>query len=143
MIVPQDTIFPPSRKNADLETLYQAHDDDAVGELEPNNNKHSMENMTEYINNFIFSPKESWRDNWPLSYVLHGWTSAIKQYFDGDENTKDLFGEYNGITLVTSKRGIVTLRERCILRLRMRWRGGFWMNRNSHWDFQKVKASRI
>ncbi len=31
--------------------------------------------------------------------MLHGWTSAIKDNFDGDENTRELFGEYKGISL--------------------------------------------
>ena len=31
--------------------------------------------------------------------MLHGWTSSIKNNFDGDENTPELFDEYKGISL--------------------------------------------
>ena len=98
MILPQDTFFPLSWEKADLETLYQVHNknDDDIGELEPHNNNHNTKNLTEFINNFTLWPEDSWRVDWRLSYVMHGWTSAIKQYF---ENTKELIGEYDEITL--------------------------------------------
>ena len=31
--------------------------------------------------------------------MLHGWTSSIKNNFDGNENTPELFDEYKGISL--------------------------------------------
>ena len=98
MILPQDTFFPLSWEKADLETLYQVHNknDDDIGELEPHNNNHNTKNLTEFIDNFTLWPEDSWRVDWRLSYVMHGWTSAIKQYF---ENTKELIGEYDEITL--------------------------------------------
>ena len=97
MVVPQETFFPLSWYKEDLETLYQAHDDDGdIGKSEPNNN-HNTANLTDFINNFALFPEEdSWRLDWRLSYTMHGWTSAIKQNF---KNTKELIGEYDGITL--------------------------------------------
>ena len=95
MIVPQDTFFPLSWEKGDLETLYQVHPD--AGELETNNR--SIKNQTEFISNFHLWPPESWRHDWRLSYVLHGWTSSIKNNFDGNENTPELFDEYKGISL--------------------------------------------
>ena len=95
MIVPRDTFFPLSWWKNDLEILYQVHPD--AGESETNNR--SIKNQTEFTSNFHLWPPESWRHDWRLSYVLHGWTSAIKDNFDGDENTRELFGEYKGISL--------------------------------------------
>ena len=95
MIVPQNTFFPLSWQKSDLETLYQVHSD--AGELETNNR--SPENLTDFTSHFHLWPPESWRRDWRLSYVLHGWTSAIKSNFDDDENTPELFGGHEGISL--------------------------------------------
>lgn len=98
MIVPQDTFFPLSWGKDDLEALYQVqndnnNNDDDLGELEPNNN---TANLTSFISNFTLFPSDTWRVDWRSSYMMHGWTSAIKQYF---EHTKELIGGYDGITL--------------------------------------------
>lgn len=95
MIVPQDTFFPFSWERSDLETIYQVHPD--AREFKTKNR--SLKNQTEFISNFHLWPPESWCHDWGLSYMLHGWTSSIKNNFDGDENTPELFDEYKGISL--------------------------------------------
>ena len=95
LIVPQDTFFPLSWRKPDLETLYQVHDD--IGGLETNNR--STKNLTDFTENFQLWPPESWRIDWRPSYTLHGWTTAIKDNFRGDEEKRELFGKHDGISL--------------------------------------------
>ncbi len=107
MIVPQDTFFPLSWLRSDLETLYQIHSSSSSSSSSADdspspetNNRNPLSNLTDFTSHFHLWPPQSWRRDWRLSYVLHGWTSAIKSNFDGDENAAELFGEYEeGISL--------------------------------------------
>lgn len=94
LLLPQESFFPGSWWEHDLDWTYRIHPDD-VGTAAAANPP--PRNLTEYLAGFKLDPKPTWRHDWRLSYVLHGWTSG---FVNLPQTKKDeLMGEYGGITL--------------------------------------------
>ena len=94
LILPQDAFFPSAWYKSDLMMIYQVHDDAGAPAI---NNK-GTHNVTEFMEKFQLWGPETWRKDWRLSYVLHGWTSGIVQNFDKN-GQGNLFRGFGGITL--------------------------------------------
>lgn len=90
--LPQETFFPYSWEDDDLQTMYLVHESS-----EPANPvvvNHPTKNTTDYISNFtIWPPGDTWKVDWRLSYIVHGWNHAA------ETKTEMLFGKYKEISL--------------------------------------------
>ena len=97
LILPQDTFFPGSWHKDDLEWLYQLHSEGPNGD--PKRRNRPTTNLTDFIDHFKLHPEHDWERDWRLSYVLHGWTSALGKDLKEKER-KELFkNPQGGITL--------------------------------------------
>lgn len=94
LVLPQDSFFPLSCWRHDLECLYGKHEDTATAVI---NNKPTS-NLEIFIANFKLWQDETCERDWRTSYLLHGWTSGIPQFFNEAEQL-ELFGQDQGITL--------------------------------------------
>ena len=54
----------------------------------------NSQNLIEYIEDFELKDLETWRKDWRLSYVLHGWTHGIEI-----EGKAGELGDFGGITV--------------------------------------------
>ena len=102
LILPSDTFFPGSWYKNDLEEIYQQHDnfDD---HHKPVYQNHPISNLTDFVETFKLDhalggghgrkTEHAWKYDWRLSYVLHGWTSGIRDSFS-DQEVKKLFGKH-------------------------------------------------
>jgi len=96
LVLSQATFFPLSWDVDALKDIYQVHEGD--GDLSPAINDKLTQNVTDFIKNFSFDHTASWRRDWRLSYVLHGWNTGLQTNFH-DESYTQLFGQSEGITL--------------------------------------------
>ena len=98
LVLDQEAFFPLSWMMDDLVTMY-GDNDEAEGEgVEVVNNRPTT-NLTEYVHNFHLDPPATWKRDWRLSYVLHGWMSALKRNVEKLEE-REGFGDFSeGITL--------------------------------------------
>ena len=95
LILDKETFFPLSWMYDDLVTLYGV---DGHSILEVVNNR-PTENLTDFVENFQLNPPETWKRDWRLSYVLHGWTTSLTRNLERLEQ-EYVFGEFReGITL--------------------------------------------
>ncbi len=95
LILDKETFFPLSWMHDDLITLYGVHEESSVEAV----NNRPTENVTDFVENFQLEASETWRRDWRLSYVLHGWTTSLKRNFERLEQ-EDVFGDFReGITL--------------------------------------------
>ena len=92
LVLPQETLFPLSWLAGHLKELYYVHNDTEMAIVDDQN--HSSQNLTSFIEDFEMKDPETWRKDWRLSYVLHGWTHGIEQYQKSGE-----FGDFGGITI--------------------------------------------
>lgn len=98
LVLDQESFFPLSWMLEDLEKLYGMHDEEEEEGIEVVHNR-PTENLTEYVENFHLDPPETWKRDWRLSYVLHGWTSSLKRNVEKLEE-REGFGDFSeGITL--------------------------------------------
>ena len=95
LVLPQDAFFPLSWKPEDLHTIYDIHQSNNNDE----NDGKEIHNTAAFTDYFNRPDPHTWRRDWRSSYVLHGWTSAIGQHFDGEEKMREVFGGFGGITL--------------------------------------------
>ncbi|KAL2052203.1 hypothetical protein ABVK25_007645 [Lepraria finkii] len=93
LVLPQDSFFPLSCWRHDLEYFYGKHENTATAVI---NNKPTS-NLEIFIANFKLWQDETWERDWRTSYLLHGWTSGIPQFFNEAEQL-ELFGQDQGIT---------------------------------------------
>ena len=95
LILDKETFFPLSWLHDDLVTLYGVNEESS---LEVVNNR-PTENLTDFVDNFQLEPPGTWKRDWRLSYVLHGWTTSLTRNFERLEK-ENVFGEFReGITL--------------------------------------------
>lgn len=93
LILPQDTFFPYAWFADDLRQIYQVHEESGVSAV----NNQGTQNLTEFYENFqLYGPK-TWKRDWRSSYVLHGWTSGIRNELD-DQGRAAMFGGFGDIT---------------------------------------------
>ena len=95
LVLPQETLFPLSWKEGDLHTIYDIHEDDEDGEKKSK----YIHDTSAFAEQFNHWHPHTWRRDWRSSYVLHGWTSAIRPNFDSKEKIERAFGRFGGITL--------------------------------------------
>ena len=116
LIVSEETFFPGSWMKGDLQMIYQQHDEsDKDYDHEKAIVNPPTSNLTDFIENFKLDHKlaggggaereHTWKHDWSLSYVLHGWTSGIKGALNEQEK-KDLFGKHEkqNLAYVLSRR---------------------------------------
>ena len=95
LILDKETFFPFSWMHDDLVTLYGVNEEPS---LEVVNNR-PTENLTDFVENFHLDGPDTWKRDWSLSYVLHGWTTSLTRNLERLEQ-EDVFGEFQeGITL--------------------------------------------
>ena len=95
LILDKETFFPLSWLHDDLVTLYGVNKESS---LEAVNNR-PTENLAGFVEDFHLDGPETWKRDWRLSYVLHGWTTSLKRNLERLEQ-EDVFGEFReGITL--------------------------------------------
>ena len=95
LVLDKETFFPLSWLHDDLVTLYGVHEESSVEVV----NNRPTENLTEFVESFQLEATETWKRDWRLSYVLHGWTTSLKRNFEKLEK-EDGFDELrDGITL--------------------------------------------
>ena len=95
LVMPQDVFFPLSWLEPDLQTLYHIHDQpaqDAVYNV-------GIQNITAFVKNFSMKSPITWERDWRLTYVLHGWHSALVRNIGSKWQIADTFGKCGGITL--------------------------------------------
>ena len=99
LVLDKETFFPLSWMHDDLVTLYGVNEHSASS-VEGANNR-PTENLTDFIENFhLQPPAETWKRDWRLSYVLHGWTTSLTRNLEMLEREDGVFGEFGeGITL--------------------------------------------
>ena len=95
LVLDQETFFPLSWMMDDLVTLYGENEESGVAVV----NNRRTENLTEYVENFHLNRPETWKRDWRLSYVLHGWTSSLKRNVEKLEEGGVLRDFSEGITL--------------------------------------------
>ena len=96
LVLPQDAFFPLSWKPEDLHTIYDIHESNSNNNENDGKEIHNTAAFTDYFNR---PDPHTWRRDWRSSYVLHGWTSAIGQHFDGEDKIREVFRGFGGITL--------------------------------------------
>lgn len=96
LILPYETLFPLSWLPDDVKYIYQVHE----GEDDPSPaiDEKPSQNVTDFIDHFTMDKPASWRQDWRLSYVLHGWNKAVERLAE-EEHEAQLFGSSQGITL--------------------------------------------
>ena len=95
LVLDQQTFFPLSWMMDDLATLYGTNEEEGVEAV----NNRPTTNLTDYVENFHLDPPGTWKRDWRLSYVLHGWTSSLKRNVEKLEE-REGFGDFGeGITL--------------------------------------------
>ena len=100
LVLDQEAFFPLSWMMDDLVTMYGDNGEEQEGgvEVEVVNNRPTT-NLTEYVDHFHLDPPATWKRDWRLSYVLHGWMSALKRNVEKLEE-REGFGDFSeGITL--------------------------------------------
>ena len=99
LVLDTEAFFPLSWMMNDLETLYGLNEEEDEEEGVEVVNNSPTTNLTDYVENFRLDPPETWKRDWRLSYVLHGWTSSLKRNVEKLEE-RDGFGDFSeGITL--------------------------------------------
>lgn len=95
LILDKETFFPLSWMYDDLVTLYGVNGHSILEVV----NSRPTENLTDFVENFQLDPPETWKRDWRLSYVLHGWTTSLTRNLERLEQ-EYVFGEFReGITL--------------------------------------------
>lgn len=99
LVLDQEAFFPLSWMMDDLVTMYGINENEEEERgVEVVNNRPTT-NLTDYVDNFYLDPPETWKRDWRLSYVLHGWMSALKRNVEKLEE-REGFGDFSeGITL--------------------------------------------
>ena len=103
LILPQDTFFPLKWLQSELEELYQIHYDDYNDEDNDDDAHADREsrppmNVTAFVKDFKMDKPRTWKRDWRLSYVLHGWTSGIRINM-AEEDADRMFRVFEKITL--------------------------------------------
>lgn len=97
LVLARDYFFLGSWETKDLQWMYEYHDSDGESVAQ---NTSPTTNLTEYMENFKLEPPKTWQTDMRPSYVLHGWTTGIKNAFSTHEDRVKLFGNAEGyITL--------------------------------------------
>ena len=110
LILEKDAFFPLKWLMEELEIIYQIHyDDNDSGDegddIDRSSKKdtddssgQSERNITAYVQNFNMDKPKTWKWDWRLSYVLHGWSSGIGMNME-EEDREKMFGKFERITL--------------------------------------------
>ena len=101
LVLDQETFFPLSWMHDDLVRLYGVNEHSVVDEVEVGGNRStSTENLTDFVENFrLRGLGETWKRDWRMSYVMHGWTTSLTRNLERLEE-ESVFGEFGeGITL--------------------------------------------
>lgn len=101
LVLDKESFFPLSWMYEDLVALYGVNEH-SVSDFEGVDNIRPMTgNLTDYVEGFhLEQPTVTWKRDWRMSYVLHGWTTSLMRNWERLQEEEGVFGEFGeGITL--------------------------------------------